>query len=655
MPVPQIVERNAGLDRLNLRSPQPYSVGNAGAVGDGVVDDAKALLGAVEKQGNVGAIYFPPGVYRIGQNVTVPSEAVFAFGATLKPDAGVTVTLAGPVTTAPGESVVSPATDGVVTVSGSVETDSGFDGRVPLDTLVNYYAFGDSFTQGTGASSTPKRYVNIIGQTIKSYIENRGIGARGVYRMWREMCVYLPVTLRSCSLVTMMGGLNDIRRGGADPKTLLKIENCHRAAIALALAETVYAADNVLVTQNGTWTTAPLVGDGLRTKAGTINVAGNALQATSGNSLEYTFVNDNVVIWPWVSDGVTYNFGPATIDIDGVVVQTYDPNNQTDGITDQDNDNGRVPTALVFKELGSGSHVLTITPTSATLPFVVDCIGHLAPPQNGQPVIVAGPTYMLASTYGASSPYNLATPALITATNDTIESVCDEFGPPRPVRFFRVNQFFDKNNDSDGLHPNDAGHAEIARGFLAQVAPTLKSAYRGTGNVSTALGEKAQATAEAATAFGNNAVASNQQAMAIGYASVASGPGGHAIGIAAVASGASTTAVGYTATASGNNSTAVGNGSVSSGSGSTALGRLAVAAFDNSTAVGKDATTTKPSEVMLGIAGQEVHIPGVLSIVDGMTAPGTIAGRATIYVDTADGDLKVRFGDGTIKTIVTDT
>jgi hypothetical protein len=28
---------------------------------------------------------------------------------------------------------------------------------------------------------------------------------------------------------------------------------------------------------------------------------------------------------------------------------------------------------------------------------------------------------------------------------------------------------------------------------------------------------------------------------------------------------------------------------------------------------------------------------------------------AIIYVDTADGDLKVRFGDGTIKTIVTDT
>jgi len=44
-----------------------------------------------------------------------------------------------------------------------------------------------------------------------------------------------------------------------------------------------------------------------------------------------------------------------------------------------------------------------------------------------------------------------------------------------------------------------------------------------------------------------------------------------------------------------------------------------------------------------------------LWITDGVTAPGTEAGTAIIFVDTADGDLKVRFGDGTLKTIVTDT
>lgn len=45
----------------------------------------------------------------------------------------------------------------------------------------------------------------------------------------------------------------------------------------------------------------------------------------------------------------------------------------------------------------------------------------------------------------------------------------------------------------------------------------------------------------------------------------------------------------------------------------------------------------------------------VMALVDGIAAPSAQAGRALIYVDTADGDLKVKFADGTTKTIATDT
>ena len=44
-----------------------------------------------------------------------------------------------------------------------------------------------------------------------------------------------------------------------------------------------------------------------------------------------------------------------------------------------------------------------------------------------------------------------------------------------------------------------------------------------------------------------------------------------------------------------------------------------------------------------------------MALIDGTAAPSTRAGYATIYVDSADGDLKVKFGDGTVKTIVTDS
>jgi hypothetical protein len=44
-----------------------------------------------------------------------------------------------------------------------------------------------------------------------------------------------------------------------------------------------------------------------------------------------------------------------------------------------------------------------------------------------------------------------------------------------------------------------------------------------------------------------------------------------------------------------------------------------------------------------------------IKIVDGVDAPAAVAGYVFLFVDSADGDLKVRFGDGTIKTISVDT
>ena len=56
--------------------------------------------------------------------------------------------------------------------------------------------------------------------------------------------------------------------------------------------------------------------------------------------------------------------------------------------------------------------------------------------------------------------------------------------------------------------------------------------------------------------------------------------------------------------------------------------------------------------------GQGGHLKvreGGIFIKDGITAPGAESGHAAIYVDTADGDLKVKFGDNVIKTLATDT
>jgi hypothetical protein len=144
MPVPVIAERNAGQDRLNLRTPEPFSVGNAGAVGDGLADDYNALFEAAKKQGTSGAIFLPPGTYAVGTSLTIACQVIFAFGAKLKPRTGVTVTLAGPVTTAPGEGIIAIGTDGTVNVTGVISSGATVDVRT-------FGAVGDGIADDSAA------------------------------------------------------------------------------------------------------------------------------------------------------------------------------------------------------------------------------------------------------------------------------------------------------------------------------------------------------------------------------------------------------------------------------------------------------------------------------------------------------------------------
>jgi hypothetical protein len=50
-----------------------------------------------------------------------------------------------------------------------------------------------------------------------------------------------------------------------------------------------------------------------------------------------------------------------------------------------------------------------------------------------------------------------------------------------------------------------------------------------------------------------------------------------------------------------------------------------------------------------------LHTGGGIAIKDGITAPTAVSGRSYLYVDTADGDFKIRYGDGVTKTLAADT
>jgi hypothetical protein len=68
------------------------------------------------------------------------------------------------------------------------------------------------------------------------------------------------------------------------------------------------------------------------------------------------------------------------------------------------------------------------------------------------------------------------------------------------------------------------------------------------------------------------------------------------------------------------------------------------------------ATATKAYKYLLITGGQVEQSDGrYYALVDGVVEPDTVVGVAWLYIDQADGDLKMKFGDGTVKVISADT
>jgi hypothetical protein len=112
--------------RLNKPKGLPINVRDVSVTGDGQTDDYAALNEAVRSAGATGTLYFPAGTYVVGTNLTLSCAVIFAFGATLEPDAGVTVTLSGPVTFAPSQPIVSSGAAGTVSITGPMSSGGGF-------------------------------------------------------------------------------------------------------------------------------------------------------------------------------------------------------------------------------------------------------------------------------------------------------------------------------------------------------------------------------------------------------------------------------------------------------------------------------------------------------------------------------------------------
>ncbi len=370
-------------------------------------------------------------------------------------------------------------------------------------TIQNIY--GDSFGVPTGATSPAMGYAQLTATYLGLTTNNQAVSSTGI---WNAIKSANAVEGQGATaLSTIMVGLNDYRRSGTNAKTTQKVDNGYTAFFANHFADTVWAAgSSSRVTRVGTWATnynAQSFGGKFTT---------GASSSTLSDSVKFTFYNNNVFVALIGADSLTYNYGNIRVTIDGVFKQNYDLNNQTDGISDGVNDNGRSPTTLMFTGLGDGAHTIVIKNLTSRL-IGIDYFGVLKQPANSFPMIVWQIPFMNATGY-TLAPANAST-AVLTAGNASLVATVATWPTGYPVTVAATNTYYNLTTDvgSDNIHPNDLGYRHLFQaGYITvpnlQNYPTLIHNYgnetlagtktfssdiivngikvgRGTGNIST--------------------------------------------------------------------------------------------------------------------------------------------------------------------------
>lgn len=329
-------------------------------------------------------------------------------------------------------------------------------------------SFGDSFTQGYLASPSTYGYVDQLSAINGVTFNNQGISGTGATSAAITSFSVLP-TYNNANSVTLMCGFNDVRRGGSASATLIKIQGGHRAVLANAWLKFGIAAS--AVTNTGTWSNYTTI------TGKAVNLSGNMRKSsTSGDVLSYTttVATDNIVIGTVNTDGSTYDYGRFTVDIDGTVVQTFNPNGRADLQSDGVTDNGVSPEALIFTNLNNDVHTVTITLLDSKT-TVIDYIGFLNAPEKCVGVFVGSPARMDVTGYN-TSPAN-ASDAVMSALKQAIKEVLDSF-LGRPVYYADLDQFYSTTtglNSSDHIHPNNVGYGQIANAFQKGIEPSTNT------------------------------------------------------------------------------------------------------------------------------------------------------------------------------------
>ncbi len=296
--------------------------------------------------------------------------------------------------------------------------------------------FGDSITAGLNANPASSSWVNLFTPV------NHAVSASQAADMADVVQNTVPLKNET---YTIMVGTNDIYKYKTDTLKQGYFKQFLRHCIAWLSFPNKVTAQSPNITYTGSWWN---VG---------VNSFGKAC-STNGNTATAAVEGNKVFIGFIIQDNVL-TFGTADVEIDGIVVGSFACNGT--GMTTVLNKT--YASAAVCFDVPSGQHTVKVTVTSPSGKYFY--LNYIAGNNQESPkVLVSNILKWSASGYSS----NGLSPSITNDYNNLINIVSSEFSNSVLVdNYSHIDPAI--HLSSDGVHPNNAGHAIIYARFNDEI------------------------------------------------------------------------------------------------------------------------------------------------------------------------------------------
>lgn len=340
------------------------------------------------------------------------------------------------------------------------------------------YGIGDSVTAGTGASGASTRYINILSTNKSFTLTNEGVGSTEIIQHSIKCFGHYNASnpVKNKDQFVFLSGYNDMRKYGNNANHIQYFyDTLMSNAVWCSVQDRfkIYGQDTKnLITYTGSWSNESTY-TGIGKTSSTLN-----------DTASFTVYGSVVYI---CSLAVSGGSGKISVSVDGVSQGTFNCYDSDASHTGTSVSNH--PFIIRIAGLSVSKHTVVVTVAQnggATAFYFATGNGGLYPgcevKKSCSPDVYIGTLmYMTATGYSSYSPLNNGSDSAVDAYNNKIALVVDTLsGDGLYVYKVDVNKYFIPSAstfDVDLVHPNDAGHAQIASAFVDMVTNATKRSY----------------------------------------------------------------------------------------------------------------------------------------------------------------------------------